>query len=194
MFRVLMIVLTSRYTIGLLSLVICVPMLITLTEVSKALWSKPDLKEEMEIVTGIGIIMIGWGVLLEERKTVREIFGLLEAPDEAWQELIDHKCHNYGVGQLSIGLMAEICIELIKIPNTIIYTGGRPRLRGRGRAAAHASRVCHVLLAATVGHGRALTSLRYGSISTPGFIIPFGSSSRLAPRSARANSSGRCLS
>ena len=123
MFRVLMIVLTSRYTIGLLSLVICVPMLITLTEVSKALWSKPDLKEEMEIVTGIGIIMIGWGVLLEERKTVREIFGLLEAPDEAWQELIDHKCHNYGVGQLSIGLMAEICIELIKIPNTIIYTG-----------------------------------------------------------------------
>ncbi len=123
MFRSLMTVLTSRYTIGLLSLVICVPMLITLTEVSKVLWSKPDLKEEMEIVTGIGIIMIGWGVLLEERKTLREIFGLLEAPDEAWQQLIDHKCHNYGVGQLSIGLIAEICIELIKIPNTIIYTG-----------------------------------------------------------------------
>jgi hypothetical protein len=102
MFRVLMIVLASRYTIGLLSLVICVPMLITLTEVSKALWSKPDLKEEIEIVTGIGIIMIGWGVLLEERKTLREIFGLLDAPDEAWQELIDHKCHNYGVGPLSV--------------------------------------------------------------------------------------------
>ena len=34
----------------------------------------------------------------------------------------------------------------------------------------------------------------HGSINTPGFIMPFGSSSRLAPRSARANSSGRCLS
>ncbi len=123
MLRSLMTVLTSRYTIGLLSLVICVPMVITLTEVSEALWSKPDLKEEMEIVTGIGIIMIGWGVLLEERKTVREIFGLLDSPDEAWQATVDHACHNYGVGQLSIGLMAEICIELIKIPNTIIYTG-----------------------------------------------------------------------
>lgn len=123
MFRPLMAVLTSRYTIGLLSLVICVPMTITLTEVSEALWSKPDLKEEMEIVTGIGIIMIGWGVLLEERRTVREIFGLLDGPDEGWQSSIDHTCHNYGVGQLSIGLMAEICIELIKIPNTIIYTG-----------------------------------------------------------------------
>src|SRR5690349_24785063 len=33
-----------------------------------------------------------------------------------------------------------------------------------------------------------------GSISTPGFIMPLGSSSRLAPRNALANSSGRCLS
>lgn len=123
MFRSLMRVLTSRYTIGLISLLICVPMLITLTEVSRALWAKPDIKEEMEIVTGIGIIMIGWGVVLEERKTLREIFGVLGMPDEAWQEMVDHTCHHYGVGQLSIGLMAEICIELIKIPNTIIYTG-----------------------------------------------------------------------
>ncbi|TAJ93065.1 MAG: hypothetical protein EPO10_08935 [Reyranella sp.] len=123
MIRTLMLVLTSRYTIGIVSLLICIPMFITLIEVSKVLWVKPDMKEEMDIVTGIGIIMIGWGVLLEERRTLREIFGLLDGPDEAWQAAIDHACHNYGVGQLSIGLMAEICIELIKIPNTIIYTG-----------------------------------------------------------------------
>lgn len=123
MIRSLMSVLTSRYTIGIVSLLICIPMSITLIEVSKVLWTKPDMKEEMDIVTGIGIIMIGWGVLLEERRTLREIFGLLDGPDEGWQAAIDHACHNYGVGQLSIGLMAEICIELIKIPNTIIYTG-----------------------------------------------------------------------
>lgn len=123
MFRTLMLVLTSRYTIGLISLLICIPMVITLMEVSKVLWVKPDMKEEMDIVTGIGIIMIGWGVVLEERKTLREIFGILNAPDEQWQLAIDHTCHNYGAGQLCIGLMAEICIELIKIPNTIIYTG-----------------------------------------------------------------------
>lgn len=123
MIRTLMLVLTSRYTIGFLSLLICIPMCITLIEVSKSLWAKPDIKEEMDIVTGIGIIMIGWGVVLEERKTLRDIFGLAEALDEQWQLAIDHVCHNYGVGQLCIGLMAEICIELIKIPNTIIYTG-----------------------------------------------------------------------
>lgn len=123
MFRPLMLFLTARYTIGLVSLLISIPMFISLFEVSKVLWVKPDMKEEMDIVTGIGIIMIGWGVVLEERKTLRDIFGLAEALDEQWQLAIDHVCHNYGVGQLCIGLMAEICIELIKIPNTIIYTG-----------------------------------------------------------------------
>lgn len=114
---------TSRYLIGFISFIIIIPMVITLFEVSKDLWVIPDLREPMEIVTGIGIIMIGWGVVLEERVTLREIFGLIGGPDEAWEAALDHTCHNYGVGQLVLGLMAEICIEMIKIPNTIIYTG-----------------------------------------------------------------------
>ena len=85
MFRPLMLFLTARYTIGLVSLLISIPMFISLFEVSKVLWVKPDMKEEMDIVTGIGIIMIGWGVVLEERKTLRDIFGLGEAQNEQWQ-------------------------------------------------------------------------------------------------------------
>jgi hypothetical protein len=123
MIRWLMRGVTSRYGIGVISLVIVFPMVITLHEVSKDLWKLPDLREPMEIVTGIGIIMIGWGVVLEERATLREIFGLLGGPAEPWESALDHTCHNYGVGQLVLGLMAEICIEMIKIPNTIIYTG-----------------------------------------------------------------------
>lgn len=114
---------TSRYLIGAISLVIVFPMAITLLDVSRDLWKVPDLREPMDIVTGIGIIMIGWGVVLEERATLREIFGLSGGPGEAWESALDHTCHNYGVGQLVLGLMAEICIEMIKIPNTIIYTG-----------------------------------------------------------------------
>lgn len=114
---------TSRYTIAFISAVICVPMAITIFVVSRQLWARPDLHEPMDIVTGVGIIMIGWGVVLEERATLREIFGLTGGVDEAWQAALDHTCHNYGVGQLVLGLMAEICIEMIKIPNNIIYTG-----------------------------------------------------------------------
>ncbi len=123
MIRWLLSGITSRYLIGLISLVIIFPMIITLLEVSKELWVQSDLREPMDIVTGIGIIMIGWGVVLEERATLREIFGLVGGPDETWESALDHTCHNYGVGQLVLGLMAEICIEMIKIPNTIIYTG-----------------------------------------------------------------------
>jgi hypothetical protein len=116
-------VLSSRFTIGIICLLIVLPMLLADIEVSSKLFSKPDIREEMDICTGIGVIMIGLGVALEERKTLREVFGLLGGPDEAWQASIDHLCHNYGAGQLVIGLLAEICIEAIKIPNTILYTG-----------------------------------------------------------------------
>ncbi len=116
-------VLSSRFTIGVLSLLIVLPMVFSIGEVSGHLFGKPDIKEEMDICTGIGVIMIGLGVALEERKTLREVFGLLGGADEAWQASIDHLCHNYGAGQLVIGLLAEIFIEAIKIPNTILYTG-----------------------------------------------------------------------
>ena len=56
-------------------------------------------------------------------KSLREIFGLVDGPDEAWQSHLDHSCHHAGVGQLVLGLFAEICIEMIRIPNTVIYTG-----------------------------------------------------------------------
>lgn len=114
---------SSRFTIGIISLLIVLPMALAIVEVSGQLFGKPDIKEEMDICTGIGVIMIGLGVALEERKTLREVFGLLGGPDEAWQASIDHLCHNYGAGQLVLGLFAEICIEAIKIPNTILYTG-----------------------------------------------------------------------
>lgn len=113
----------SRPFIGVLQLLLVVPMVLAVIEVGKELFGKPDLHNEMDIVTGIGVIMIGFGVVLEERHILREVFGLLGGPHEAWEETIDHICHKYGAGQLVLGLFAEMCIEAIKIPNTILYTG-----------------------------------------------------------------------
>ena len=123
MIRLLVRALLSRVSIGLLELLIVLPMALAVSEISKDLWVKPDLQEAIDIITGIAVIMIGLGVVLEERKTLRETSGLLDTPDEAWQASIDHSCHNYGAGQLVLGLLAAICMELIKIPNRIIYTG-----------------------------------------------------------------------
>ena len=123
MIRPLARALISRVSIAVIELVIVVPMALAILEVSKAVFVQPDLKEPMDIITGIGMIMIGLGVVLEERKALREIFGLVDGPDEAWQSHLDHSCHHAGVGQLVLGLFAEICIEMIRIPNTVIYTG-----------------------------------------------------------------------
>ena len=69
--------------------------------------------------------MIGWGVALEERNVLRGVFGMVGRPDERWQHGIDEACHRSGVGVLLLGLFAEICAELIHLPDRIINTGGR---------------------------------------------------------------------
>ena len=115
--------LLSRPAIAVIEVIVVVPQILTVLQVWQMLWRGPDLHEPMDIVAGIGVIMIGLGVVLEERKTFRKIFGLTGGPDEAWQEHIDESCHYYGAGQLVMGFLAAISIDMIKIPNSIIYTG-----------------------------------------------------------------------
>src|SRR5208337_985557 len=46
------------------------------------------LKAAEEVISGLGVILIGWGVALEERHKLREIFGLI-GEREAREEAID---------------------------------------------------------------------------------------------------------
>ena len=116
--------LISRFSIAFIEIVIVVPMILATLQMTKVLWrSGADLHEAMDIVSGVAIIMIALGVVLEERKTIREVFELTGEPDEARQDWLDLHCHHYGVGQLVFGLFAAICVEMIKVPNTVIYTG-----------------------------------------------------------------------
>jgi hypothetical protein len=124
MIRLLVRALISRFAIAFIEIVIVVPMVLATLHMTKVLWkSGMDLHEAMDIVSGVAIIMIALGVVLEERKTIREVFELTGGPEEAGQERLDLHCHHYGVGQLVFGLFAAICIEMIKVPNTVIYTG-----------------------------------------------------------------------
>ena len=124
MFRVPMRLLLSPVAIAILDLVILVPMVLAIVDVLQSVIMRHDFREPLEIVTGIGIIMIGWGVALEERFPLREIFGLTGGPDEEWQVHIDHLCHHVGVGELLLGLFAEICAEIVKLPSHIVNTEG----------------------------------------------------------------------
>jgi hypothetical protein len=87
--------------------------------------------EAEEIISGIGVILISWGVALEERLKLREVFGLIPEEEsegshhhEPYESAIDENCHRYGLGLLLLGLFAEVGVECVRVPDRIINTGG----------------------------------------------------------------------
>jgi len=80
--------------------------------------------EPVTIVSMIALIMIGWGVALEERGVIRKRLGVTGGADEERQVQIDEMCHEYGVAQLVLGLFAEIAVAMISLPDRIVNTVG----------------------------------------------------------------------
>ena len=88
--------------------------------------------EAEEIISGVGVILIAWGVALEERHKLREVFGLVpehtknadEKVHVSHEEVLDESCHRYGLGQLLLGLFVEVGVECVRVPDRIINTDG----------------------------------------------------------------------
>ena len=84
--------------------------------------------EAEEIISGVGVLMIAWGVALEERHKLREVFGLVsgedaeESPHDSYEAAMDENCHRYGLGLLLLGLFAEVGVECVKMPDRIVNT------------------------------------------------------------------------
>lgn len=71
--------------------------------------------EATEIWEGFGTIILGYGVLLEERDSLRKIFGLSTKDEHP-----AHLCHDYGVIFVMLGVLIETFAWLIKIPNSVL--------------------------------------------------------------------------
>lgn len=91
-----------------------------------ALAPSPNHHETADIIEGLGIIMIAWGVALEERYKLREIFHLLpkKRSEINYQNAVDENCHCFGLGLLLLGLFAEVGAECVSVPDRIINTSG----------------------------------------------------------------------
>lgn len=76
--------------------------------------------QAQEIIVNVSVVMIGWGVALEERGSVRDVFGIRGGSDDAWQDRIDHASHGVGVMLLLLGLFAEICEQLVSLPKRVL--------------------------------------------------------------------------
>ena len=124
--------LLNRWTILAVNLFCLLPIALSVMDLTVTLSSQlgvatPDwmmMHESMEILGGMGIILIGWGVALEERHTLRHVFHVDHEGDPGQQAVIDDSCHLYGLGELILGLFAEVAMECVRVPNRIINTTG----------------------------------------------------------------------
>lgn len=116
--------LISPVFIAFVNVLILSPMVLTIIDVVKSVNRHVDTHEPVTIASTIALIMIGWGVALEERAVIRKRLGVTGRADEAWQVHIDEMCHEYGVAQLVLGLFAEIAVAMISLPDRIVNTVG----------------------------------------------------------------------
>ncbi|MBN9087212.1 MAG: hypothetical protein J0J01_09925 [Reyranella sp.] len=117
--------LISPLSIAAINLLILWPLVLSVVDLIESIRIHRDFNEAVDTVSTIAIVLIGWGVALEERNVLRGVFKMAGRPDERWQHGIDEACHRSGVGVLILGLFAEVCSELIHLPNRIIDTAGR---------------------------------------------------------------------
>ena len=119
----LLLVLTSRYCIFVINVLFMLISLLSLQEMLPLLYNAQDNLHEMEsIMENLGVILIGYGVAIEERCAFMHIFRLYPAHESPVQQHVDHHCHEYGLCYLLLGLLLEVCVAVIKIPNRIINT------------------------------------------------------------------------
>lgn len=114
---------TSRAATIAIDLVVIALMALSLYELLREFIAPlHDREEAKEIIVNVTVVMIGWGVALEERASVRNVFGVRGGDDADWQDRIDHASHGVGLMLLLFGLFAEIFEQLITLPRSIVST------------------------------------------------------------------------
>jgi hypothetical protein len=80
----------------------------------------PGHRDVKELISDASVLMIGWGVALEERDTVRKLLGARTGLDEELESRIDRASHGIGLLLLLIGLVAEIFAQIAGFRTAIL--------------------------------------------------------------------------
>jgi hypothetical protein len=95
----------------------------------KATWLvlKPldHYEEAVELWDGYATILLGLGVVLEERSTLRKILKANWSEQRRRTEVfVEEVCHDYGVLLVVLGVVIELFAWLVKIPNEVLDSSG----------------------------------------------------------------------
>ena len=126
-------VLLNRWSIVVFNAIIALPLTLAIGEIASLLWGAGYLdhgaiQEAGHLIEGLGVVLIGWGVVLEERKGVSRLLGGGTRIDPARDAGIDALCHDAGLSLLVLGLIAEILVQCVEVPDHIIKTDGLERV------------------------------------------------------------------
>ena len=118
-------ILTSRFAISFFNVIITMITLSSLFHAYK-LFHAPgnDFNQIEDLLDGISVIFVAYGVALEERDSLMSFFGLYPRYLSDIEEATDHLSHFYGLCILLLGLFTEVVVEVVKIPNTFFNTEG----------------------------------------------------------------------
>ncbi|MHC1712893.1 MAG: hypothetical protein AB9872_12180 [Solidesulfovibrio sp.] len=118
-----LLVLTGKFGIFTINLLLLCLSLLTLWFMLPLIFNAANNVTELEDISEyMGVMLIGYGVAVEERQSFMEIFKLYPKFTTPLQQHVDHLCHEYGLCYLLLGLFMEMCVACIKIPNAIIDT------------------------------------------------------------------------
>ncbi len=122
MLRILMRIFTSVPCIVVIGVLILFPLILGVVAASRDLLAGKDVEHIAEMLEGLGIILIGWGVAIEERQSLRNMAGLIDGDDAERQTAINDVCHSAGIYMLILGLFAEIGVEAVRLPDDVMPT------------------------------------------------------------------------
>ncbi|MDR7866410.1 MAG: hypothetical protein RIN56_06280 [Sporomusaceae bacterium] len=121
--RPIMRIFLNRYGILLFNLLLLAILVSSIIDMAGMLLDPRDDFEALELtIEGLATIFIAYGVVLEERESLLKIFRYYPRFMSEQETRIDHICHDYGVLFLVIGLLAEVAVQLVKIPDRIFNT------------------------------------------------------------------------
>lgn len=111
----------SCYGLLLLNIIFLAVLVFSITDMTYMLVRPTEDTLEMEkLLDGIGSLFVAYGVALEEREFLMKIVKLYPHNKTALETYIDHISHHYGVLLLILGLVVEVAVQLIKIPDRFI--------------------------------------------------------------------------
>lgn len=126
--------LLNRYTLIISNLLAIVFLGIGVWDVGESLLGDMKNVDDLsKVMCGTGSTIVSYGIVLEERSSLMNIFRCYPYYQNKKESVVDHNCNDYGIVLLVIGLFLEITQQFFEIPNDVIDTDGHePYLFGVG--------------------------------------------------------------